>query len=397
MTLIPKKVQSWIDDDGIETFALYNYGIKLKPKVFTVATDGDVWRDETGVHILINPLAGDVFSDIPNPNDPNITYITDTDGFIFTDESGNPLSEAAVIEAFAANPHATYITDADGSILVHNDGSSLIDGSAPILDPGTETFAFTSHLDDKSEEINARIDTEVATLNSKIATEVSGLNSTINAKIATVNGSINSTNTSVSTLSGNLGTTNTNLSNLTTTVSTKAPINSPSFTGTPNTTYPPWDDWSDRIPTTGWVKDQAFARIDSPIFTGSPFAPTPATAENNTRIATTAWVRLQGYTVSDIRLKTKVRPTQRDFGPVIDAMEFVDYALKDNPTVILTGLIAQWTHQIWPELVTPGNDLPVDDPDFEPWRIYPREAILPILQELKALRARVAELERQRL
>lgn len=96
----------------------------------------------------------------------------------------------------------------------------------------------------------------------------------------------------------------------------KAPINSPTFTGTPKAPTPAKNDNSTRIATTAWsrqwideLKDaiddidlSGYAPLNSPDFTGTPTAPTPASTENSTQIATTAWVKtlIAGIQASDI-------------------------------------------------------------------------------------------------
>ena len=77
-----------------------------------------------------------------------------------------------------------------------------------------------------------------------------------------------------------------------------APINSPTFTGTPEApTYTPPAPTAP-IPTTqlatlGYVYNslQNYATINSPTFTGTPSAPTASSGTNSTQIATTAFVQ----------------------------------------------------------------------------------------------------------
>lgn len=70
-----------------------------------------------------------------------------------------------------------------------------------------------------------------------------------------------------------------------------APINSPSFTGTPTAPNPAFDSNSTRIATTSFVQSRVYylAPLDSPFFLGVPRAPTPPFTDNSTRLATTAW------------------------------------------------------------------------------------------------------------
>lgn len=76
-------------------------------------------------------------------------------------------------------------------------------------------------------------------------------------------------------------------------LASKAPINSPVFTGTPTAPTPPAGDSSLRLATTAFVilELESKAPLISPAFTGSPTAPTPPTADTSTRLATTAFVK----------------------------------------------------------------------------------------------------------
>jgi len=113
-----------------------------------------------------------------------------------------------------------------------------------------------------------------------------------------------------------------------------APLNSPSFAGTPTVPTPSTNDNSTKVANTAWVNAQgystgsgnvtgpgtstandvavfnsttgkviadssiqisAMALLDSPTFTGNPNAPTQSTSDNSTKLATTAFVKAQGY------------------------------------------------------------------------------------------------------
>ena len=73
-------------------------------------------------------------------------------------------------------------------------------------------------------------------------------------------------------------------------VSGYAPINSPTFTGTPTAPTPLINDNSNKLATTAFVKNQNYAPLADPAFTGDPTAPTPAPGDNSTSLATTAFV-----------------------------------------------------------------------------------------------------------
>lgn len=119
----------------------------------------------------------------------------------------------------------------------------------------------------------------------------------------------------------------------------RAPLASPVFTGTPAAPTAATADNSTTLATTGFVKAQGYAlssaipvasttnpvmdgavavgtgttwaradhvhpndtskaNLASPVFTGTPAAPTPATADSSTTLATTAFVKAQGYVTS---------------------------------------------------------------------------------------------------
>jgi len=88
----------------------------------------------------------------------------------------------------------------------------------------------------------------------------------------------------------------------------KANIASPTFTGNPTAPTPATADNDTSIATTAFVKAQGYATLSSPTFTGDPKAPTPATSDNDTSIATTAYVKAQGYLTSATAASTYVIP-----------------------------------------------------------------------------------------
>lgn len=78
-----------------------------------------------------------------------------------------------------------------------------------------------------------------------------------------------------------------------------APLNSPSFTGSPTAPTPGSNISTTQIPTTAWVNNwfiassiaaSTYAPIASPTLTGTARAPTPASDTNDTVITTEAWV-----------------------------------------------------------------------------------------------------------
>jgi hypothetical protein len=111
-----------------------------------------------------------------------------------------------------------------------------------------------------------------------------------------------------------------------TALAAKAPLASPTFTGTPTAPTPSSSDNTTKVATTEYVKDQNYltsvtasdvglgnvtneskaTMFASPTFTGTPTAPTPSSSDNTTKVATTEYVKDQNYltsvTASDVGL-----------------------------------------------------------------------------------------------
>lgn len=96
---------------------------------------------------------------------------------------------------------------------------------------------------------------------------------------------------------------------VTTAVSTKANLASPTFTGTPAAPTPTTATNSTQIATTAYVKSNlaSYATLASPVLTGNPQAPTQSTATESNYIASTSFVK------NNIR-----RPAQTFSGNLID-------------------------------------------------------------------------------
>jgi hypothetical protein len=79
-------------------------------------------------------------------------------------------------------------------------------------------------------------------------------------------------------------------------LSTYAPINSPTFTGTPAAPTPTINDNSTKLATTAYVQNNLanYAPIYNPTLTGTPAAPTASAGTNTTQIATTAYALQAG-------------------------------------------------------------------------------------------------------
>lgn len=80
------------------------------------------------------------------------------------------------------------------------------------------------------------------------------------------------------------------VTNLTTDLAARAPLASPTFTGTPAAPTPTAGDSTTKVATTAFVAT-SFAPLASPTLTGDPKAPTPTAGDNDTSIATTAFVQ----------------------------------------------------------------------------------------------------------
>lgn len=77
---------------------------------------------------------------------------------------------------------------------------------------------------------------------------------TLEGSVSTVSGQVSTLSGQVSTLSGQVSTHTSQISTLNTQMSAKAPVASPSFTGTPKSTTPASTDNSTRIATTAFVR-----------------------------------------------------------------------------------------------------------------------------------------------
>ena len=145
-------------------------------------------------------------------------------------------------------------------------------------------------------------------------------------------------------------------------LASKAPINSPTFTGTPTAPTPAQADDSTKIATTAHVKDNLFAAnianapaggiaagdvqaalneldtekapLASPAFTGNPTAPTPLAGDNDTSIATTAFVTTAVSAKADLASPaftgnpTAPTPLAGDNDTSIATTAFVNTALR---------------------------------------------------------------------
>ena len=72
---------------------------------------------------------------------------------------------------------------------------------------------------------------------------------------------------------------------------TRAPLDSPTFTGVPAAPTAAVDTNTTQLATTAYVVGQGYAKLASPALTGTPTAPTATAGTNTTQLATTAFVQ----------------------------------------------------------------------------------------------------------
>ena len=115
----------------------------------------------------------------------------------------------------------------------------------------------------------------------------------------------------------------------------RAPLSSPSFTGTPTAPNPASDSNNTRIATTSFVtgKVSTLAPLDSPSFTGTPTAPTPLSTSNDTSIATTNFVtsKLGGFV--DLTSNQTIAGTKTFTGQVVLNFSNNQLVLKNGSAV----------------------------------------------------------------
>lgn len=97
-------------------------------------------------------------------------------------------------------------------------------------------------------------------------------------------------------------------------------------------------------------------------------------------------------TSSDKRLKENV-VTIDNSGTIIDALEPVKFDWKSVSGEVGYGVLAQDAYDVFPQAVSCGNDLEIDDPESVRWAVDYSKYVPLLLAELKALRQRVAALE----
>ena len=212
---------------------------------------------------------------------------------------------------------------------------SGIDGTAQVYtDPTTPTGIATKHYVDSQLSsvgnnlsiVEAELNANVVALQTEYYANISLTTQTLtnqiiaveNAAIANINVVAASLVSNVTLIVANLATTTTNINTLNGGLNTKAPIASPTFTGTPAAPTPAPNNNSTTIATTAYVDASAgvlaadynakfasatsalnaavssstngYAPLASPHFTGTPTAPTASSGDNSGTLATTAFV-----------------------------------------------------------------------------------------------------------
>jgi len=97
-------------------------------------------------------------------------------------------------------------------------------------------------------------------------------------------------------------------------------------------------------------------------------------------------------TSSDKRLKEGVECIE-DAGAIIDALEPVKFRWLTDSGDIGYGVLAQDAHEVFPQAVSQGNDLPIDDPNSVRWGVDYSKFVPLLLAEVKSLRQRLSALE----
>jgi hypothetical protein len=116
----------------------------------------------------------------------------------------------------------------------------------------------------------------------------------------------------------------TEFNNIAAAVATKADVASPTLLGNPSRAInPPVDDSSLQLATCNWVQNELATEViavneskapkESPTFTGVPAAPTAAVDTNTTQLATTAFVVAQAATVAPLANGTAAVGTSKKY------------------------------------------------------------------------------------
>lgn len=130
----------------------------------------------------------------------------------------------------------------------------------------------------------------------------------------------------------------------------KAPVASPTFTGTPAAPTAAQGTNTTQIATTAFVNAETASKapLASPTFTGTPAAPTASAGTNTTQVATTAYVQAEGFakttTAQTYTAAQRAEITALTFASTMTP----NFADSNNFSVTLTGAgrIANPTNQV---------------------------------------------------
>ena len=238
-----------------------------------------------------------------------------------TGVAGAPASLANAELAYNETDHVLYYGEGTGgtggtaSTIVGIAGQGLAATAAPAMDGAASagvatTWSRADHIhptDTSRAPLASPAFTGTPTAPSPLAADSSGALATtsfVKAQGYAVGGSVPTPSGTTPAMdgTGNAGglTTYARGDHVHPTDTSRAPLLSPTFTGTPTAPTPASTDSTTSLATTAFVKAQAYAPLASPVFTGNPTGPNPLAADNSTSMATTSFVKAQGYATTGI-------------------------------------------------------------------------------------------------
>tara|TARA_Y100000004_G_scaffold18521_1_gene19090 strand:+ start:4502 stop:5335 length:834 start_codon:yes stop_codon:yes gene_type:complete len=133
-------------------------------------------------------------------------------------------------------------------------------------------------------------------------------------------------------------------------IASKADLASPTLTGTPAAPTASQGTNTTQIATTAFVSTEIASKADlaSPTFTGTPAAPTASAGTNTTQVATTAYVQAEGF-AKTASTQTFTAAQRAEITALTFAATMTpDFAASNNFSVTLTGTgrIANPTNQV---------------------------------------------------
>lgn len=155
----------------------------------------------------------------------------------------------------------------------------------------------------------------------------------------------------------------------------KAPLASPTFTGTPAAPTAAVDTNTTQVATTAYVIGQGYlksatanstyAPLASPTFTGIPLAPTAASTINNTQIATTAYVKTLISSVSggsasvDLSGYLTIANAAATYLPISSSSNYVQVSNASATYALRTSPIFSGSVTLPASTYTSGNSSPI--------------------------------------